>query len=66
MSTTTLTIVASDNGPGIRDVSSALRPGYSTSGGLGLGLTGVRRIADSFDIASSSAGTTVTVCKSKR
>ena len=62
----TLTIVARDEGPGIPDVRSALRPGFSTSGGLGLGLSGVRRIADSFDIVSSPAGTTVTVCKSKR
>lgn len=61
-----LTIVACDNGPGIPDTTAALRPGYSTSGGLGLGLPGVRRIADSFEIVSSSAGTTVTVCKSKR
>jgi serine/threonine-protein kinase RsbT len=61
-----LTIVAHDEGPGIADPSAALRPGYSTSGGLGLGLPGVRRIADSFDIVSSPAGTTVTVCKSKR
>ena len=61
-----LTIVARDQGPGIPDVTSALRRGYSTSGGLGLGLPGVRRIADHFEIASSSAGTTVTVCKSKR
>ena len=62
----TMTIVARDEGPGIPDVNAALHRGYSTSGGLGLGLPGVRRIADSFDIASSSAGTTVTVCKSRR
>jgi serine/threonine-protein kinase RsbT len=62
----TLTIVARDEGPGIPDVSAALRPGYSTSGGLGLGLPAVRRIADSFSIASSPAGTIVTICKSKR
>ena len=61
-----LTIVAHDEGPGIPDPNAALRPGYSTSGGLGLGLSGVRRIADSFEIVSSSAGTTVTVGKSKR
>jgi serine/threonine-protein kinase RsbT len=62
----TMTIVARDEGPGIPDVGEALRWGYSTSGGLGVGLPGVRRIADSFDIASSAAGTTVTVCKAKR
>jgi serine/threonine-protein kinase RsbT len=59
-----LTIVASDTGPGIRDVTQALRDGYSSSGGLGLGLPGVKRLMDEFDIASRlGAGTTVTVTK---
>jgi len=59
-----LTIVAADSGPGIADVVQALRDGYSSSGGLGLGLPGVRRLMDEFDIASrSGSGTTVTVTK---
>jgi serine/threonine-protein kinase RsbT len=59
-----LTIVASDSGPGITDISQALRDGYSSSGGLGLGLPGVRRLMDEFDIASrAGSGTTVTVTK---
>jgi serine/threonine-protein kinase RsbT len=59
-----LTIVASDSGPGIRDVEQALRDGYSSSGGLGLGLPGVRRLMDEFDIVSQPGrGTTVTVTK---
>jgi serine/threonine-protein kinase RsbT len=61
-----LLVIARDDGPGIPDVRAALEPGYSTSGGLGLGLPGVRRIADSFEIVSNSRGTTVTVGKSKR
>jgi len=62
--TTGLTIVASDSGPGIADVTLALRDGYSSSGGLGLGLPGVRRLMDEFDIASSAgSGTTVTITK---
>jgi len=61
-----LMIIARDEGPGIPDPDAALRPGYSTSGGLGLGLPGVRRIADVFEIVSNSHGTTVTVCKSQR
>jgi len=62
--TTGLTIVASDSGPGITDLTLALRDGYSSSGGLGLGLPGVRRLMDEFDIVSSSgSGTTVTVTK---
>ena len=61
-----LLVVASDNGPGIPDTQAALRPGYSTSGGLGLGLPGVRRIADRFEIVSDDNGTTVTVEMRKR
>ena len=59
-----LTIVATDSGPGIADISQALRDGYSSSGGLGLGLPGVRRLMDEFDITShTGSGTTVTVTK---
>jgi serine/threonine-protein kinase RsbT len=61
-----LLMVARDQGPGIPDVRAALQPGYSTSGGLGLGLPGVRRIADLFEIVSNARGTTVIVGKSKR
>ena len=59
-----LTIVAADSGPGIIDITQALRDGYSSSGGLGLGLPGERRLMDEFDIASRvGIGTTVTVTK---
>jgi serine/threonine-protein kinase RsbT len=61
-----LLMIARDDGPGIPDPKAALQPGYSTSGGLGLGLPGVRRIADFFEIVSNSHGTTVTVGKSRR
>jgi serine/threonine-protein kinase RsbT len=57
-------VVASDEGPGIRDVAQALRDGFSTSGSLGLGLPGVRRLMDEFEIATKPGhGTTVTVKK---
>ena len=57
-------VVAWDEGPGIRDVSQALRDGFSTSGSLGLGLPGVRRLMDEFEIVSKYGhGTTVTVKK---
>jgi serine/threonine-protein kinase RsbT len=57
-------IVASDHGPGIVDVRQALAGGYSTSGGLGLGLCGVRGLVDDFDLVSDvGAGTTVTLRK---
>jgi len=60
-------IIASDDGPGIPDIRQALRDGFSTSGSLGLGLPGVRRLMDEFEISSkSSRGTTVKVTKWKR
>ena len=62
----TLRMIARDDGPGIPDTQAALRPGYSTSGGLGLGLPGVRRISDYFEIVSTAKGTTVTLEKWKR
>lgn len=57
-------VVASDRGPGIADIRQALRDGFSTSGSLGLGLPGVRRLMDEFEIASQPGqGTVVTVKK---
>ena len=60
-------VVARDEGPGISDVRRATAGGYSTSGGLGLGLAGVRRLMDEFDIVSDvGIGTTVTAKKWKQ
>ena len=57
-------IVAADEGPGIYDLRQALRDGFSTSGSLGLGLPGVRRLMDEFEIASQPGkGTRVEVKK---
>jgi len=57
-------IEASDHGPGIADVSQAMQDGYSTSGGLGLGLPGVRRLMDEFEISSGvGQGSLVTAKK---
>ncbi len=62
-----IVIIARDEGPGIPDVNRAMEPGYSTAGGLGLGLPGVRRIMDKFEIVSEVGhGTVVTVTKWKR
>jgi serine/threonine-protein kinase RsbT len=59
-------IVASDHGPGIADIRQAMRDGFSTSGSLGLGLPGVRRLMDEFEITSQPGrGTTVAVKKWK-
>ena len=60
-------VVALDEGPGIPDLVRATHDGYSTSGSLGLGLPGVRRLMDEFDIVSEiGRGTTVTTKKWKR
>ena len=59
-------IVASDNGPGIPDIPLALRDGFSTSGSLGIGLPGARRLMDEFAIDSEpGSGTIVKVTKWK-
>lgn len=56
-----IVIVARDYGPGIPDVQRALMGGYSTSGGLGLGLPGVRQMMDELDVDTElGEGTTVT------
>ncbi len=53
-----------DHGPGIPNIEEALEEGYSTSGGLGLGLPGAKRLMDEMDIQSVvGQGTTVTVRK---
>ena len=62
-----IVVVAKDNGPGIVNIEQALRDGFSTSGSLGLGLPGVRRLMDEFDIISEAGrGTAVTITKWKR
>ena len=59
-----IAVGASDDGPGIPDVAQALRDGFSTSGSLGLGLPGVRRLMDEFEIVSRPGqGTKVGVKK---
>jgi serine/threonine-protein kinase RsbT len=59
-------IVARDRGPGIADLSAAMQDGYSTSGSLGLGLPGSKRLMDEFAVASEvGQGTTVTMTKWK-
>jgi serine/threonine-protein kinase RsbT len=59
-------VVARDAGPGIADVDQALRDGFSTSGSLGIGLPGVRRLVDEFHIESAeNCGTVITVTKWK-
>jgi serine/threonine-protein kinase RsbT len=57
-------IVFADHGPGIPDLDLALTDGYTTGGGLGLGLSGARRLVDEFDIDTRvGEGTSITVTK---
>lgn len=57
-------VVFTDNGPGIADVSQALTDGWSSGSGLGLGLSGARRLVDDFDLRSDpGSGTIVSVVK---
>ncbi len=59
-----LVIIAQDEGPGISNIELALQDGYSTGGGLGLGLPGVKRLMDEFEIVSQvNQGTTITIRK---
>ena len=57
-------LIARDEGPGIADLQVVLQDGFSTSRGLGLGLPGVRRLMDEFEIESQNGkGTVVRVKK---
>lgn len=57
-------VIASDNGPGIEDLELAMTDHWTSSRGLGLGLSGSRRLMDDFNIESEvGRGTTITVTK---
>jgi serine/threonine-protein kinase RsbT len=61
-----LRLVFEDQGPGIPDVAQALRDGFTTAGGLGLGLGGARRLVNEFEIDSRpGAGTRVAITRWK-
>lgn len=57
-----LRLVFADQGPGIPDVTLALTDGYTTGGGMGLGLSGARRLCSEFDLETAvGQGTRVTI-----
>ena len=57
-------LVFEDRGPGIADVSLAMRDGHTTGGGLGLGLGGAKRLSNEFAIESTpGVGTRVTIAR---
>jgi serine/threonine-protein kinase RsbT len=61
-----ISITASDEGPGIRNIEQAMQNGYSSSGSLGLGLPGAKRLMDEFEIESQPGkGTTIRMKKWK-
>jgi serine/threonine-protein kinase RsbT len=63
---TGIRLTFSDKGPGIQDITLALKDGYSTGKSLGLGLPGAKRLVSEFDIQSQTGkGTTVTIIKWK-
>jgi serine/threonine-protein kinase RsbT len=59
-------LVFADRGPGIEDVDAVLKDGYSTGGGLGLGLGGAKRLSSEFEIFSRPGeGTRVSITRWK-
>lgn len=59
-----LLIIASDEGPGISDLQKVMEDGYTTSGGLGAGMPGVKRLMDDFNVETEvGVGTTITATK---
>jgi serine/threonine-protein kinase RsbT len=53
-----LRLAFEDQGPGIADIQLAMKDGYSTAGGLGLGLSGAKRLSNEFAISSTPGGGT--------
>jgi serine/threonine-protein kinase RsbT len=61
-----LRLTFEDSGPGIPDITRAMHDGYSTNGGLGLGLSGAKRLSNEFSIVSTPAeGTRVVITRWK-
>jgi serine/threonine-protein kinase RsbT len=61
---TGIKVIAQDKGPGIEDVDRVLRGGYTTSKGLGMGISGSKKIMDEFEIQTVlGAGTTIRAAK---
>jgi serine/threonine-protein kinase RsbT len=59
-----LRMTFTDDGPGIADPELAMRDGYTTGGGMGIGLPGAKRLVNEFDLTSTpSGGTSVTILR---
>ena len=62
----TIRVLVEDLGPGIPDLALALKPGFSSGGGLGQGLPAVRRLMDDLEIDSQPGSTKVAATMSRR
>ena len=61
-----LRLIFEDKGPGIADIGLAMKDGYSTAGGMGLGLSGSKRLSNEFEITSTpGVGTRVVIARWK-
>jgi serine/threonine-protein kinase RsbT len=61
-----LRMTFSDRGPGIAEVDRAMKDGYSTGGGMGIGLPGAKRLVNEFDLSSTPGeGTSITIVRWK-
>ena len=61
-----LRVTFTDRGPGIPEIERAMKDGYTTGGGMGIGLPGARRLVNEFALSSTpSEGTCVTIVKWK-
>jgi len=58
-----LMVTVADKGPGIRNLDEVIGGRYQSSTGMGIGISGTRRLMDRFDIQSTTSGTTITVRK---
>ncbi len=63
---TRIQVVVEDDGPGIADIEEAMTHGFTTGGGLGVGLPGAKRLVQEFDIESSPEHTRVTIAISRQ
>jgi serine/threonine-protein kinase RsbT len=61
-----LRLTFQDHGPGIANIDRALEDGYSTGGGMGMGLPGARRLVNEFEVTSTEGvGTCITIVRWK-
>jgi serine/threonine-protein kinase RsbT len=61
-----LRVTFQDHGPGIPEIDLAMKDGYTTAGGMGIGLPGARRLVNDFELSSTpTGGTCVTIVRWK-